>query len=403
MTMGIEQKSRLEKAATGLIGAEMVYELCEQAAGFITDRHAAPQLSFEDQRRKRGEEEEREAKEAAQRAEQLKARIEAAEAARLSQLISEDVRRKEEMRAERERVEREKEKEGRTEFLELGPGGERVLAVTVRLGERNTSEASVKLGLATRGDWLGRTVPAEVSAGADMAISGQAYLVDILAPYFLTAPGKRKLGKVETDLDRVRAIRHPHLLSLYGSRLTRYTSTFFPPNPHHTQSFSRSSEGWSLVVLSEQPRASQTLEDLLATVGELRIDRTLSYFSQLVSAVECLHAANIMHKGVRPRAIWIGTEVKLGEAGWYQRLVDLNKSEPWTVAAAEDVVEGWVCPEVVQNPFTYDRKRDMWDVGVVFAQMMFGLDVMRCYASPGDLVRARESLPSQPSSAVPAC
>lgn len=88
--------------------------------------------------------------EANARAAALKARLEAAEAARLSQLISEDVRRKEELRAERARLEREKEKEGRVEFLQLDANGDRKLSMSLKIAEEE-KEATVKLGLMSGG------------------------------------------------------------------------------------------------------------------------------------------------------------------------------------------------------------------------------------------------------------
>lgn len=194
--------------------------------------------------------------------------------------------------------------------------------------------------------------------------------------------GKRKVGKIESDLDRVRAIRHPHLLSLYGARLTRYTSAFFPVNPYSHPAI-RSTEGWSLIVLSET-NPGQSLEDLLGTIGELRPERAITYFAQLVSAVECLHTANIIHKAIKPRAISLGKTgvgVKLGEVAWFQRLVDLNKAEQWVMPPLDhDLPDSWyglvalfrflqltsfplcprTCPEVVEEPFLYDRSRDMY-------------------------------------------
>jgi len=89
-------------------------------------------------------------REANARAEALKARLEAAEAARLSQLISEDVRRKEELRAERAKQEREKEKEGRVEFLQVDSNGDRKLSMTLKVAEEE-KEATVKLGLMSGG------------------------------------------------------------------------------------------------------------------------------------------------------------------------------------------------------------------------------------------------------------
>lgn len=57
------QRTSLQQSASSLLGAEMIYELCTNAAQFITDRHQdmerGKQTSLEDQRRKRGQEEER--------------------------------------------------------------------------------------------------------------------------------------------------------------------------------------------------------------------------------------------------------------------------------------------------------------------------------------------------------
>ncbi|GAA5921698.1 hypothetical protein JCM1841_007094 [Sporobolomyces salmonicolor] len=401
----------LQKAATSLVGGEMIYELCSQAAAFITDRHMdsvrGKQASLEDQRRKRGEEEAKASQEAVLRARRLKEQQEAEEAARLSQLISEDVRRKEELRMQRERRERDEDQERDAAVLETDAAGARSCSMMLRKpGEAIKEEARVKFGLAADGDWLGRTVSVEVSVSEQPPRAGTAYVFDILAPYFLTPQGKRKVGKLEADLDRTHALQHPNILSHSGYRLVRYTPTFFPPNPY-SQPTSRSSSGWSLVVLTDLVLSSQTqtLEDLLATVGELRVDRALTYFGQLVSAVESLHSYHVVHRAIRPKTVFVMSEkakarevlqgesggaasVKLGGAGWYRRLIDLNKAEPWVVQPPEeDLPEPWICPEAVTAPFDYDRARDMYDLGVVLAQMVFGLDVFRKYSSPADLVR----------------
>lgn len=85
--------------------------------------------------------------------------------------------------------------------------------------------------------------------------------------------------------------------------------------------------------------------NLLSTIGELRPDRAIAYFTQLASAVEGLHAANVVHRAIRPRSVWVGKVgigVKLGNAAWYQRIIDLHKAEPWLVGSADDELpEAW--------------------------------------------------------------
>ncbi|BGP42493.1 eukaryotic translation initiation factor 2-alpha kinase [Rhodotorula kratochvilovae] len=375
--------STLQRAASSRLGDEMVYDLCSQAATYITERHAT--------------------QEANRRAEALKEQQEAEEAARLSQLISEDVRRKEEVRLERERRERELDRERETALLEVDSNGERKVNMPLAHSRGAVKvEVTVRFGFATfSGEfshWLGRIFSAELLTEGKVPRPASAYVVEVLAPYFLTSQGRRKLSKIEADLDRIHAIQHPHILPVTAYRIVRYSPSFFPPNPQAQRAI-RSGEGWT-VLIATPPIRSQTLEDLLSTVGELRPDRALSYFTQLVSAVEHLHLHNIVHRAIRPKAVFVSSQksradesgeaggVKLSGAGWYRRLIDLNKAEPWLVQPGEDdLPDSWTCPEALTAPFTYDRSRDMYELGVVLAQMVFGLDVVRKYGSPAEVVR----------------
>ncbi|GAA5975545.1 hypothetical protein JCM5350_002643 [Sporobolomyces pararoseus] len=403
-----ELSTTLNQSATSLVGMEMIYELCTKAATFITDRHLdsarGKQASFQDQRRKREEEQAKAAQEAKLKAKEQQEQQEAEEAARLSQLISEDVRKKEELRIERERRERELD-HAASVALELEPGGERKCSIKVRQATDGPKvEATVKFGLTADGDWLSLTVSAEFSLANQPPRPATAYVYQLLAPYFLTSQGRRKVGKLEVDLERTNAIRHPNVLTPLGYRLVPHTPGFFPSNPH-MKPLNRSGEGWSLIVLSSLNLSShtQSLEDLLSAVGELRIDRAIGYFSHLVSAVECLHSNHVVHRAIRPKVVFITSEkarakdtmeggsggVKLGGAGWYRRLIDLNKAEPWLVQPSdEEPPDSWTCPEAIAAPFDYDRARDMYDLGLVFAQMVFGLDVVHRYPSPAELVRS---------------
>jgi len=201
-------------------------------------------------------------------------------------------------------------------------------------------------------DWLGVTVSAEIAIQNQTPRLATAYIFELLAPYFLTSQGKRKIGKLEVDLDRTNAIRHPNVLTPLGYRIVPHTPPgFFPSNPH-SRPITRFGEGWSFIVLSELALSShtQSLEDLLSAVGELRIDRAIGYFSQLVQAVECLHSNHVVHRAIRAKVIFVTSEkarareggehssggVQLGGAGWYRRLIDLNKAEPWLIQPADE-------------------------------------------------------------------
>ena len=167
------QRTALQRGAASLVGSEMIYELCSQAANFITDQHQAAergkQTSLGDQRKQRSQEEEKVRlasparagranagtqatalanKEANARERAMRSKEEAAEAARLSGLILEDVRKKEEAKAEREKREME-EKTGLVEEEGEGEGQRRVKMMVATEG--GDEEAVVQLGLCVGG------------------------------------------------------------------------------------------------------------------------------------------------------------------------------------------------------------------------------------------------------------
>lgn len=137
---------------------------------------------------------------------------EAEEAARLSHLISEDVRKREELRLDRERRERELDRERDSASLEVGAGGEKFVKMMVHPREGKSGaaiegavsfkfplldgELRLKISIAsvadgsTSIDWLVRLF------GAITRVSGTeapatVFVVDILAPYYLSSQGTR--------------------------------------------------------------------------------------------------------------------------------------------------------------------------------------------------------------------
>ena len=145
-----------------------------------------------------------------------------------------------------------------------------------------------------------------------------------------------------TDLDRVALLRHAHLLPLLGSHLSRYSPSFLPPSPFSTAS-TRHTQGHTLTVLS-LPTSAPTLHAVLLAAGELRTDRAFTLLTQIVAGLEYLHSVGLVHRALRPAAVLVGVggEVRLQDVAWWQRLVDLNRSEPWVLhSREEDLPDPW--------------------------------------------------------------
>lgn len=150
----------------------------------------------------------------------------------------------------------------------------------------------------------------------------------------------------------MRNIRHSHIATVYGSLLTRYS----PPSIGASHSL----DGYTLVVLVEPHRTQTSLEDLLLACGELRADRAISYLIQILSALESIHSAHIIHGRILPKMIFVGSDkgkgkealavgVKLAGVSWYQRLINLNKSDPWSPVNQDDEPPDSWCDNSLPN------------------------------------------------------
>jgi translation initiation factor 2-alpha kinase 4 len=79
--------------------------------------------------------------------------------------------------------------------------------------------------------------------------------------------------------------------------------------------------------------------------------------------------------------------VKLADASFQQSLHNLRDMNKGERAFTSSWSAFWIPPELGQDS-KRTRKTDVWDLGIVFLQMLFGLDVPQKYNSPKDLSEA---------------
>ncbi|PHH83399.1 hypothetical protein CDD82_1333 [Ophiocordyceps australis] len=186
------------------------------------------------------------------------------------------------------------------------------------------------------------------------------------------------------DLKTNKKIKHRHLVEVLDFKLEINAPT--------TSSFA--TEVWNLRVLT--PLADKgSLEELLELAGHLEIDKLKSWTRDLLEALSYLHNRGITHRDIHPRNILLFREStgeiipKMSDA-YYQREIHntINRNHDLSgVTLAKSAY--WLPPEIAgtSNP-QYSHKSDIWDFGVVFVQMIFGLDVVKEYSSPKALVRS---------------
>ncbi|KAL0961127.1 hypothetical protein HGRIS_006101 [Hohenbuehelia grisea] len=199
------------------------------------------------------------------------------------------------------------------------------------------------------------------------------------SPYYTTPAGRNKLEQVEKEARRLSERRDSHLLSVLAVKFHK---------PH-------AAGATQLIILTEQ-RPALSLQDVLEDCQCLRDDRASTYLGQILSALNVLHAHNLVHRGINTRCIGITSQndlnrpklVKLGRCVFHTHLLDLHKSNPFgsKLSLPSDetrIPDGWLFKDPKNDSsLVYTRQRDIHAVGVVLIQMLVGHDVMDVYPTP---------------------
>ncbi|KAJ7070074.1 hypothetical protein C8F01DRAFT_1115157 [Mycena amicta] len=159
-----------------------------------------------------------------------------------------------------------------------------------------------------------------------------------------------------------------------------------------------------LVVLHEAP-PGLTLRNVLEDCDSIKEERALEYLVQTLSGLNAVHVADTVHRGITGDCIGIANRtktkvVKLMKVGFYTRLLDLHRSNPFgsDISVEPDeprVPDQWLFKDVKnESSLIYTRQRDIHDVGIVLLQMLLGLDVRERYPDPFTAIRASNISPN---------
>ncbi|KAF5019705.1 hypothetical protein F66182_8274 [Fusarium sp. NRRL 66182] len=197
---------------------------------------------------------------------------------------------------------------------------------------------------------------------------------------------KQQLQSLESrlqELKNVKRVHHRHLVEVLDFKVQAGLAT--DPTV---------ANAWTVSVLT--PLAEKgPLEELLELAGQIEIGKVRSWTRDLLDALNFLHNKNIAHQDIHPGNILLFREPtgeiipKISDA-WYQRDIHSISSQKTGLPGLNTAKSAyWLPPEIagVSKP-QYTFKTDVWDFGVVFVQMIFGLGVLRTYSSPKNLMES---------------
>lgn len=190
---------------------------------------------------------------------------------------------------------------------------------------------------------------------------------------------KKHILSLENKLKSVKQLTHQNLLQLIDFRIDRDT---------------REAESSSArIVRLLTPLADKgSLDELLELTGQVTIMKVRSWTVDLLSALGYLHSQGLVHEDIHPGNILLSRESsghvvpKLADAAFQRELHTICRKSRTISSLNSARSTYWLPPELDSNPGPANQKTDVWDFGVVFLQMIFGLDIFEKYEKPSALM-----------------
>lgn len=206
--------------------------------------------------------------------------------------------------------------------------------------------------------------------------------IELFTPYWLKEDGKREVQKLESELESLVGIFHPNVILLLGFQINKVIG-----------------KGWRVRLLTEHPTSSISLDEILEQ--KLSIDYTISrhWLIQLLPALETLHNTGHTFKYINPLSVVLcddyptkhlpqSVKLQYPSCGFMLLLMyHRSSTSPFDIDylfLTDDMSSEWLAPELKKDK-TYQRKTDVWDLGVLFMRTMLGTSyVDDMFSSPDD-------------------
>ncbi|KAF9881203.1 protein kinase [Colletotrichum karsti] len=192
---------------------------------------------------------------------------------------------------------------------------------------------------------------------------------------------KKQIQFLENQLEELKKARHRNVLEILDFRVEQGKS-----------SAEKASSSLTTVSILTPSAEKGSLAELLDLADRLDTSKVRAWTRDLLDAMTYLHNNSLVHQDIHPGNILLFREQtgevvpKLADAVYQRELHNISSKGQATPGLSSAKSAYWLPPETaaLSKPH-YTAKTDIWDFGVVFLQMIFGLDVPQKYRSPSEV------------------
>lgn len=209
--------------------------------------------------------------------------------------------------------------------------------------------------------------------------------VELDNSYFNTSNGKKEIANLEKILDSLLKVKHDNVNRLYGytvERTGKNNTTFV----------------WKIKLLTEYAK-SYPIGDIVQSVGFVNLATARVWIIRMLEGLEALHRVGIYHKYISVQTIHLVKDSDFGStvpklmhpAYGYTLLQMLSRYPNKQGSSVSFPVLSWCPPELekMKNPKP-QRTTDIWEMGVLFVQIISGIDTVLNFSSPEEFFENNE-------------
>lgn len=194
--------------------------------------------------------------------------------------------------------------------------------------------------------------------------------IKLIGAMWLSDEGKRYVQSLESDLDALHGEIHPNIIRLVGYQIDKID------------------QGWRIRLISLHFPGSISIDEVMENCGTVDFAIARSWLIQLLPALETLHNLGHTFKYINPLSVLLCDLKDDGEKSQVIKLlyptfgftimemfhlqIKGGKIQKDYSFLTNELSFDWLAPEIRKHSKNFNRKTDVWDLGILFLQIMIG-------------------------------